>query len=97
MASLLYHFRRHVLSTSTETISDLPTIQTRLRQSKISNFDMPIIIDQQILRLEISIYDILLMQIHESIEDFNEVESSIDLGHSFDGFEVIEELTAWTI
>lgn len=97
MASLLDHFRRHVLSASAETVGDFSAVEPGLRQSKISDLDMSIVIDQQILRFEVSIDDVLLMQVHESIKNFYEVESSIGLGHSFDGFEVIEEFSAWTI
>ena len=97
MPSLLDHLRRHVLRTSTKTISNIPAIQSNLRQSKICNLDMSIMIDQQILRLKIPIYDVLLMKIHESIENLNKVKSSMFFTHPLHSFQVVKQLTARTI
>lgn len=47
---------------------------------------MTVVVDQQIFRFEVSIDDVLLMKIHETIKNLNEVESSIILGHSFNSF-----------
>ena len=79
MPTFLNHFRRHVLSTTTKAVGDLSRIKTKFGQSKISNFDMPIMINQQIFRFKIPVDDILLMQIHEAIENFDEVEFGIIL------------------
>lgn len=58
---------------------------------------MPVMVDQQILGFEVPIDDVLLVQVHQSVEDLNEVESSIFLGHAFDGFEVVEEFASGTV
>ena len=97
MPTFLNHLRRHVLSTTAKAVGDLSRIKTKFGQSKISNFDMPIMINQQIFRFKIPVYDILLMQIHEAIENFNEVEFGIILWHSLYAFEVVEKLASWAI
>ena len=79
MASFLDHLRRHVLSTATEAVGDLPGFESKLGQSEISNFDMAIMINQEILRFEISVDDILLMQVHQAIENLDKIEFSVVL------------------
>lgn len=58
---------------------------------------MPIYSNQQILRLQIAINDILLMDIVESDEDLEEVELGLRLCHFFDFFQLVEELSSGTI
>ena len=79
MAAFLNHLRRHVLSTAAKAVGDLSRIKTKFGQSKISNFNMSIMINQQIFRFKIPVNDILLMQVHESIKNFDEVEFGIIL------------------
>ena len=64
MPTFLNHLRRHVLSTPAKAVGDFSGIKTKFGQSKISYLDMPIMIDQQIFRFKIPVYDILLMQVH---------------------------------
>jgi hypothetical protein len=58
---------------------------------------MAIVIDEQIFWFEVSINDVLLMEVHQAIEDLNKVESSIFFVHSFNSFEVIEQLSSGAI
>ena len=51
---------------------------------------MSIVVDKEIFGFKISIDDVLLMKVHESVKDLDKVESSIFLVHSFDCFEVVE-------
>ena len=90
MSRLFYHFRGHILSTATEAVSDLSGVETNFWESKVSDFDMSIVVDKEIFGFKISIDDVLLMKVHESVKDLDKVESSIFLAHSFDGFEVVE-------
>ena len=39
-------------------------------------------IDKQILRFEVSVDDVLLVDVHESVQNFNEVESSMFFAHA---------------
>lgn len=61
MPSFLYHLRRHVFRTPTKTIGNISAIQASFTESKICNLDMSIMIDQQVLRLKVTIYNVLLM------------------------------------
>ena len=97
MSTFLNHLWWHILSTSTKTICDFPSIKSKLRQTKISYLDVSIMIDEQIFWFKISIYDILLMKVHKSIENFNKIELSIFFRHSFHCFKVVEELSSRTI
>ena len=97
MPRLLYHLWWHVLSTSTKTISNLSTAQSHLGQSKICNFHVSIVVDEQILRFEIAIYDVLLMQIHKPVEYFYEIEASVFFIHAFDSLQVVEQLSSRAI
>ncbi len=90
MPTLQYHFRRHILSTATKGVGNLPGVHPPLGQSKISNFNMPIMPNQPILRLQIPVDNILLMQVHQPIKNLNKVESSMLFTHSLDRFKVVE-------
>ena len=76
------HFWRHVLSTAAKTVSHFSGIKASLGKAKICNFDMSIMIDKQILRFEVSVDDVLLVDVHESVQNFNEVESSMFFAHA---------------
>jgi hypothetical protein len=77
MPSLLDHLRRHILSASAEAIGDLSAVQADFGETKVSNFDVAIVVNQQVLRLEVSVDDILLVEVHEAVENFDEVEFGV--------------------
>ena len=97
MSRSLNHLRRHVLGAATKAVSNFPTFQTELGQTEISDLDMSIVVDQQILGLEVSVNDVLLVEVHQSVQDLDKVESSIFLIHPFDCFEVVEEFSSGAI
>ena len=67
MPCFLDHFRRHVLSATAKTVSDIPAVESHFGQTEVCNFNMSVMVNQQILRFEISIDDILLMQVHKTV------------------------------
>lgn len=77
------HLWGHVLGAATEGISDFSLIHASFRKPEVSYLDMAIMIYKQILRLQIPINYILLMQVHQTIQDLNEVEPCILLIHPF--------------
>ena len=97
MPCFLDHFRRHVLSAAAKTVSDIPAVESHFGQTEVCNFNMSVMVNQQILRFEISIDDILLMQVHKTVQYFDEVESSMFFRHSFDGLQIVEQLSSRTI
>ena len=56
-------FWGEVFGTRTERVGETVGLDVGLGQPKITNFDMAVSIDEQILRLEVAIDDALLMQI----------------------------------
>lgn len=50
MADFLDHFWGHVFSASTETVCYLSAVKASFRKSKICNFDVSVMIDEQIFR-----------------------------------------------
>jgi hypothetical protein len=40
-------------------------------------------IDEQILRFEVAVDDVLLVEVHESVQNFDKVESSVFFAHAF--------------
>lgn len=91
------HLGRHVLRAATKRIREFFILHILLRQSEISNLNMPIVVDQQILGLQVSVHNFLLMQVQQPVQNLDEVKSSILLGHAFDLLQIEEELTSWAI
>lgn len=52
---------------------------------------------EQILRFEVPVDDILLMEVHESVHDFNKIEAGVFFPHAFNWFEVVKKLTPRTV
>lgn len=74
---VLDHFRCHVLQGSTESISLLHMVRL-YTPPKIANLDDVSILDQYVLRLDISMDETLFVHIVDSTADLNEkVEGSI--------------------
>lgn len=58
---------------------------------------MTISSDKQILGFKIAVDDIFGVEVVESDEYLKEVELGLFLGHPFDLFELVEELSPWAI
>lgn len=56
------HFRRNVRQTPTECIRVVPLVKL-FAEAEISQFYEPIITEQDVLGFEVSVYDILLMEV----------------------------------
>ncbi len=97
MPTLQDHFRWHVFGTSTKGVSNLSGVHSTFGEPKVRNLDMSIMVDQQVFRLQIPINDILLMQVHESIHDLNEVKPCVLFAHSLDWLKVVEKLSPGTV
>jgi len=50
MTNFLNHFRGHVFSASTEAVCYLSAVKASFRKAKICDFDVSIMIDEQIFR-----------------------------------------------
>ena len=94
---LLYHFRGHVLGGPAETVGDFSTVEARLAQPEVSYLDVAVVIDQQVFRFEVPVNDILLVEVHESVQDLNEIKTGVLLAHPLDRLEVVEQLAAGAI
>ena len=77
------HLGWHVLCASTKRVSELFFFNVRLRKAKVCYFDVTIVVNEKVFGFEISIDDFLLVEIEESIKDFDEVELSVIFRHSF--------------
>ena len=73
------------------------TIFVCIAQAKINNFDIFIMGQKQILRLQIPMDDLQLMQVLHSSDDLVEEVASLWLLHPLIGHDVIEELTTLSI
>ena len=62
-------------------------LYAHLGESEVSNFDMSVCRDEEILGFKVSVDDSLLVQVLESIKNLKEVESGLFLSHSLDSFE----------
>ena len=58
---------------------------------------MAVVVDEEVLGLEVAVDDVLLVEVHQSVEYFDEVEAGVVLAHPFDGLEVVEELSAGAV
>jgi hypothetical protein len=65
-----------------------------LRQAKISQLHMPVLVQNYVLGLDVTIDDPALMKIFQSQKGLNNVEASLPLTHLRVQFEQIEELTS---
>jgi hypothetical protein len=54
-------------------------------------------VDEQILRFEVAVDDVLLVEVHESVQNFDKVESSVFFAHAFHRLQVIEQLSAGAV
>jgi len=57
---------------------------------------MAIRANEQIFRLEISVYDVFGVKMIQPYQYFKEVKFSLLFGHSFDFFKLIEQLSSGT-
>lgn len=97
MPSLLNHLRRHVLCASAEAVGDLSGLEADLREAEVGDLDVSVVIDEEVFWFEVSVDDVLLMQVHEAIQNFDKVESSLFFRHPFDGLQVVEKLSPGAI
>lgn len=66
-------------------------------KSEICNFDMPINPDKEVLGLQIPVNDIFWVNIIQANQYLQEIELGLVLFHTFDSFQLIEQLTTWTV
>ena len=72
-------------------------IHSCFREPKICNLNMPIMINKQILRLQVPINNILLMQVHKPIQDLNKIKPGMLLLHPLNSLKIIKQLPPGTI
>ena len=97
MSRLLDHFGGHVLGGPAERVGDFAGVEAGLAESEVSDLDVAVVVDEEVLGLEVAVDDVLLVEVHQTIEDFDEVEASVVLAHPLDGFKVVEELSAGAV
>lgn len=88
--SLLNHLGRHILCAPTEAVGDFSGFKADLRESEVGDLNVSVVIDEEILGFEVTVDDVLLMQVHETIKNFDKVESSFFFRHPFDGLKIVE-------
>jgi len=86
--------RSQILGSSAETVGLIRHFNALLRQTEISYSDMALSIQQDVLRLEISIDDVFLVECIDGTNDLGGVELSPLLIEPLISAEVSEELTA---
>lgn len=91
------HLGRHVLCAATKRIREFFLFHVLFGQPKIGDLDVPVVVDQQILGLQVSVHDFLLVQIQQPVQNLDEVKSSIFLGHAFDLLQIEEKFASWTV
>ena len=97
MPRLLDHFGGHVLCGPAERVGDFAGVEAGLAESEVSNLYVAVVVDEKVLGLEVAVDDVLLVEVHQTIEDFDEVEASVVLAHPFDCFQIVEELSAGAV
>ena len=92
-----YHLWRHVLGAPAEGMSPVLLTHVGLREPKIGDLYVPVVADQQVLGLEVTVDDLVLVQVEQPIHDLNKVEPSMFLGHALDLLEVVEKFTSGAV
>lgn len=88
-------FRRHILWAATKRISLIfCLLPHRLRQPKVCYFDMPMDVQQDILRLDVPIKHSMRVNVLQPKQDLNRIESRLLLFHSPKLLDQTEELAS---
>ena len=94
---LAEHFRRHVLRTTAVSSSKLICPQSLFTKTKISNFEVSVHINHDILRFDIPVDNMLIVKILYPKQNLNKAISGLILSHSLHFSQVIEKLSTRTI
>ena len=94
---LAEHFRCHVLRTTAISSSKLICPQSLFTKTKISNFEVSVHINHDILRFDVPVDNMLVVKILYPKQDLNKAISSLILSHSLHFSQVIEKLSTRTI
>ena len=90
----LQHLWRHILRRATDRERPRSESELVLRKPKISQFDMPVHIQQHVFRLQIAIHNIVIVEVFEAEKYFQKVEFSRLLWEGTVFVQMEEELTA---
>ena len=91
------HFRSHIFWGAAERESECVFLHFGPGEAEVSQFDVPLLVNENVLGFNVTVDDIILMQMMDCKTDFCEVDPGFGLGHPFDFSELLEELSAWTI
>ena len=86
------NLRRDVFGSSTESVSTVPRLQT-LHEAEIGHLNVATVLHENILRLQISIDQVLTMHVLENEYNLSTVKADECATHSTDLFENIEKLS----
>ena len=95
MALLHDHFRRHILGASTKWVS--PVIDRGnfgFRQAKISNVSMAINVNHNILRLKVSVNDVVFVDLLQPKQNLGNVEPGFLFIHFSELFHQVKKLSS---
>ncbi len=90
------HLRGDVLRRATERVAAVMRPKVIAREAEVGELDMAIEVEENVLRLEVAIDDVLRVEVLDGQDDLYEVELSYSLRETGLFQKMEEELTAWT-
>lgn len=92
------HLRRHVLRRPAEGVGSVSELEANLGEAEVCELQMPVLVQHYVLRLQVSVEDVVLVQVLYGFQDLCEVELGLPLSHSalWNVVELVEKLTAGT-
>jgi hypothetical protein len=78
------HFRGHVFRRSTEGVGKLFILHVGSGKSEIREFNMALLVEEDVLRLDVTVDYVILVKMMDCHAHFCEKDSGIRFSHAFD-------------
>lgn len=91
------HFRSHVLGTAAVGGGELIGPESGLAESEVSYLEVSVQVDHDVFGFDISVYDVLAVQVLNAQQDLDEAVASLVLTHLAHLPQVVEQLSTRTI
>lgn len=75
MTGLLEHLRCQLRHTPAEGLSDVVVVNALLRQAEICQTRMTVVVQHNVVRLQVPVYDLIFVQVFHCQEHLTQVES----------------------